>query len=333
MSRPPSRSEHKNCQIYYTNANSLFNKLTELSMCAFSTPFKLLCITETHLNDEIRDAEVSIPNYDIYREDRCTNAKGGGTAIYAHKSLIVEKLDWFRESESIALKVFLDSTELYVVCVYRSPSLTSEDENEKLLSQLAKMPTNDETNLILMGDLNLPDINWDLGIVNKPLNSVDKKYIIQSQFLDLFLMKGFKWFIHDEKTRVRKVNDKIQQSTLDQVMSNNEAMINSVEINSPLGKSDHVSLLIELNLKVNLDYVCTKRKNWFKVDQDFISNKSSEVNWEYSDNNLNVECMWNEIYDKMISISDQVPEKILKTNRIKWKFPPPLPENDRNFQS
>ena len=277
--------------------------------------FKFLAITETHLNSEIKDAEIAMPNYNVFREDRCSGAKGGGSAMYVDNSLPSVKLDWFDGSESIALKISLDQTCLYVVCLYRSPSLKTEEENEKLLSQISKIPTEGENNVIVMGDLNLPDVDWDLGIVRKPLNSVDKKYAIQSQYLDLFLAKGLKWFVQEEKTRIRKVNDNIQMSTLDQIMSNNEALVNSIQTNAPLGKSDHVSLLVELNLKINTDYVRSKSKNWFKVDEDFINNKSNEINWGFSSDDLSVESMWSEIYSKIQSISDQVPDRILKTNR------------------
>ena len=83
---------------------------------------KIICGTESHFDEEIKDAEISIPNYVVHREDRCGGAKGGGSVIYSHTSLSVEKLDWFSGSESIAIKVNLDSSELYVVCLYRSTS-------------------------------------------------------------------------------------------------------------------------------------------------------------------------------------------------------------------
>ena len=57
------------------------------------------------------------------------------------------------------------------------------------------------------------------------------------------------WYITDEVTRRRVVDGKLQESTLDQVLSTNEAIVNDLEIVSPLGKSDHVCFNIELNIK------------------------------------------------------------------------------------
>ena len=42
----------------------------------------ILCISETWLDNEISDSEVSIGNYDLVRLDR--NRHGGGVAIYIH---------------------------------------------------------------------------------------------------------------------------------------------------------------------------------------------------------------------------------------------------------
>ena len=300
--------------MFYTNANHLPNKVSELSVLAIMKKFKIMFVTESHFTDEIADAEISIPNFVVHREDRCDNIKGGGSAIYTHNSLSVEKLDWFKGSESLAIKVNLENIILHIVCLYRSTSLTTLEQNEKLLSQITNLPTSPDINLIVVGDLNLPDVDWDLGIVRKPVNSTDRRYILQSEYLNLFIAKGLKWHILNDVTRIRKVNDTIQRSTLDQVLSNNESLINSVEFAAPLGKSDHKSMLIELNVKHNLEYLSSKKKNWYKVDKVFVETAGNNVDWRFSDSNLSVESMWGEIYDKMQSISDQVPDMILKTN-------------------
>ena len=132
--------------------------------------------------------------------------------------------------------------ELYVICLYRSPSLKSVEENEKLLSQIAQIPTDCEKNIVVVGDLNLPNVDWKQGIVSGPENTKDKNLALQREYLDLFIAKGFSWFIEDKITRIRKVGDNLQQSTLDQVLSNNENLVCNVETHAPLGKSDHLSL-------------------------------------------------------------------------------------------
>ena len=75
-----------------------------------------------------------------------------------------------------------------------------------------------------------------------------------------------------------------------------------------------MSFIIELNLKTNLDFLSSKRKNWYKIDNTFVEDRSNDIDWEYSDVNLSVECMWEEIYNKMHSITEQVPDNVIKTN-------------------
>ena len=58
--------------IYYTNANGLKNKLSELDLIASDEQcnFKLLCITETMFQPEMCDAELNISNFRLFRKDR-----------------------------------------------------------------------------------------------------------------------------------------------------------------------------------------------------------------------------------------------------------------------
>ena len=274
-----------------------------------------ICISESKLTSDICDAEISIPNFDVFREDRASDVRGGGSAIFVRKQFKAEKMNWFVGTESLALKLHLPSMILYVICMYRSPSHRTIEENQKLLSQLANVPAECENNVIVVGDINLPKVDWKHGIVSKPENSNDKWLNMQSEFLDLFIAKGFSWYIEEEKTRVKNVNGSLQQSTLDQVFANDSSLINNVDIKAPIGKSDHVSLLVEVNSSVNLEYVTTKRKNWYKVDKEFISTHANNICWDYSDDANNVESMWGELYHKILSISDLVPEVPIKTSK------------------
>ena len=73
-------------------------------------------------------------------------------------------------------------------------------------------------------------------------------------------------------------------------------------------------MLIEIKVSVNNDYMHSRSKNWFKVKPEFIIENANNIDWSYSSGDLSVECMWNEIYRKMLSISDLVPFSTIKTN-------------------
>lgn len=75
-----------NHRITYTNARSLRGKLAELADLAEHLNPSLIALTETWLSSEIRDSEISLPEFDIFRTDR-TSRVGGGTALYVHQIL------------------------------------------------------------------------------------------------------------------------------------------------------------------------------------------------------------------------------------------------------
>ena len=57
--------------IFYTNASGLYNKLDELKHClSIYDKVQIVCITETHLNKDILDAELYIKGYRFFRKDR-----------------------------------------------------------------------------------------------------------------------------------------------------------------------------------------------------------------------------------------------------------------------
>lgn len=233
-----------------------------------------------------------------------------------HNSLNVSKLDWFENSESLAVRVNVTSeTILNVICVYRSPNLTKV-ENTNLLNQLEKVPFSSAPfeNVIMVGDFNLPNIDWVNGIVLCPVDSKDQKMITQNEYLDLFTSKGLRWYIDREPTRCKLVGNNIQTAILDQVLSNNECIIGDVVIKAPLGKSDHACVEIEANLQTNVDYMNVKQRNWSKVTECFVSDRGNSINWNV-DPNLSVNDMWGEISNKLQSIITDVPEVVLKVSR------------------
>ena len=43
-------------------------------------------LTETHLDDSIKDSEIALPGFCVFRNDR--NRHGGGVLMYIHQSLV-----------------------------------------------------------------------------------------------------------------------------------------------------------------------------------------------------------------------------------------------------
>ena len=215
------------------------------------------------------------------------------------------------DQSSVAIDIETTYGKICLACIYRSTSLP-DSKNDILLDCIMNI-CNESNNFetILTGDFNLPDVSWANGLVSGC--SVTKKFLnLQLEYLDLFTQKGLKWYLTNEITRRRMVAGTLQESLLDQVLSTNDALVSSFKILSPLGKSDHVCINIDLGISFGNDSYVNKevirKPCWSKVSKDNILNFSSEnINWSYSSYNLNVEEMWEELHGKLSKFIDIVP--------------------------
>ena len=204
--------------IYYTNANDLKNKIHELELTAKLNDCKVLCVTETMFSDDIIDAEVSIANFKLFRVDRKT--KGGGSCLYVHDSIQCHEII-INVPDCACMKLMFDTLNIVLFVVYRAPSL-SFNENKSMLDSLSVSinSLSDDNEIVMVGDFNLPDVLWDLGIVACPSDTNNQKYVIQQMFLDFFVQHDLSWVIGDGvKTRRRQVLTELQAATLDNVLT------------------------------------------------------------------------------------------------------------------
>lgn len=112
-------------------------------------------ITETWLSDEISDDVVFPSSYRVYRRDR--NRRGGGVAVLVKYALDATILNQIDDHESLSLKVSYCGRSFLVFAVYRAP-----DSAPRFLHDLHEhMASFKHDRIFLVGDFNLPSINWD----------------------------------------------------------------------------------------------------------------------------------------------------------------------------
>ena len=114
-----------NC--FYTNANSLINKISELSHRAQG--MDIIAVTETWATTDIMDGEINIEGYTMFRKNRL-HAKGWGVILYnidEFTTMAYETTYTTEFSESVWCKIMLKNQELIVGVCYRSPA-SSEDK-------------------------------------------------------------------------------------------------------------------------------------------------------------------------------------------------------------
>ena len=235
--------------------------MTELFVLVSECDPDIICLTETHCNSDYYESELSIPNYKLlYISDR-SECKWWWFDYICKKlafgSLLGVCLELFAVDDCVGIEFESLNRKIYCVCVYRSTAL-SDAQNNLLLTELNKLPINDESELIIVGDFNLPDVNWFSGNLKVCSDTTDRNLLIQLKFMDLFVQKGLTWHIKDQITRRRLVKGCLQESTLDQFLTSNEHMIEKLELSAPLGRSDHLAMNATFTLANNMQLLLSE---------------------------------------------------------------------------
>ena len=134
--------------------------------------------------------------------------------------------------------------------VYRSPSSLA-DNNQLMLELLKSTSDCKNSHILLMGDLNLPRIDWRTCSTTLSEESLEQRLLDATSYLHQHVRKP---------TRARGTD---KPSLLDLVFSNEPDMVPEIRYMSPLGSSDHQVLTFEFLCYV--DY--TKPKNIFLLQQ------------------------------------------------------------------
>ena len=206
-------------KILLSNVQSLMSKFDEFCLVLQMKRPQIVCLTETWLCDEIDDALLYIPNYNIVRNDR-KGRRGGGTAIYVHKEFSFSVKDpgcWLNESADSTL-ITLTSLKLLILCVYIPPGLPSstlESVRNDTVEMVDRCLNEDSSlNTIIVGDFN----HFDVNILTVDLHLCD---------------------IVNKATRGNNV--------LDHILISHELQLyykhSSVSYEAPIGRSDHLTLI------------------------------------------------------------------------------------------
>ena len=164
----PSKTFSAELTIFAYNVGSLLNDQRRklLSNFMLSNYHQVMCISETWLITNIEDGELFLPQYFIVRSDRPSNndtSLHGGAMLCIHNSLAPIQLylpDKYLGYCAAALLPCLNKT-IVIASLYNPPI----DSQYRLpiddLTELIKLLHSNSSYVILVGDLNLPSINWN----------------------------------------------------------------------------------------------------------------------------------------------------------------------------
>ena len=282
VSKPPGpckKEELETLKYIYLNARSLISKLCDLELLLSERDPDLVFICETWLNETINNSTLNITGYNLEQELRIdrkdtVNGIGGGILVYSKPGIVIEPVPvnknfiQFCQFKVLSKESSSDKNHTFTV-IYRSPN--SKETNNELLLELINDVSDNST---LIGDFNLPGINWTNG-------TCDRK---SSPFFETFANKGLEQMI-DFPTHVKG-------NTLDLLLTNDPENIISVESLGNLGNSDHCIIEVEMLYKAKVSENETLFPDWQNCDTEGLQKHFDNVNWNNCLSGKDVESQW-----------------------------------------
>ena len=156
----------------YYNAYSILSKIDELRAECLVAKADIILLAETFCRDDITDAYLNIPGYQIIcrRDGRDTaGGRGRGLLVYVRVGIPASRLqlegeDMVTECCGIAIPCGRgEGEEMKIVLVYRPPGtpggLGEGGNTERLCNLLRGL----RGRTLVVGDFNLPHTDWDRG--------------------------------------------------------------------------------------------------------------------------------------------------------------------------
>ena len=235
--------------------------------------------------------QIAIPNYETIRQDRKDRSRGG-VLLYVHNSLPVSDVSTYDDDVCEAVVAHIKSINTKVAAVYRPPD-TDTHRFENLLKFLHnKLNAGDPdkfTEFVIMGDFNLPGINWSSSHSNTKQRSSSNSNTLLLEFMENNLLSQYV----TQPTRQRNI--------LDLFLTNNPNLVLQTT-SEETSLSDHniVSIHTTYNLMSH-----TKCKKPLFENQSFRDLNLQKANFELIISDLN-STDW--VYLKSICPANDFPE-------------------------
>ena len=224
----------------------------------------MVAITETWLADNVHlnGFNNCISDFNVFRHDRISG-RGGGVLLAIASFLKCKFIESFSvcNCECVFVDVLLNNS-VYVRygVVYRPPD--TNIDTSLLLYKKILAAVGGAKHYVLLGDYNLPDINWS----NHTAAS-----LVSKEFLTLCFRLGAKQCV-DFSTR----NDNI----IDLVLCSDRDLIRNVHPCVPFYNSDHDSIIFETVCNREIPTTCISKPLFKKADYTLINAFLATLDWD-----------------------------------------------------
>jgi Reverse transcriptase (RNA-dependent DNA polymerase)/Endonuclease-reverse transcriptase len=166
---------------------------------------------------------------------------------------------------------------------------------------LGELIKNVEKKCKMIGDFNLPDINWETGMAR---GGVDVELLEAAQTAGLEQLVDF-------PTHVRG-------NTLDLLLTNIPEKITNIYDAGRLRRSDHCMIRFDIEMHASSRPKVTV-KNWKRADWASIKQGLSNTAWPTTDDDTTVEAFWQQLRAKITELTDQhVPLRTIRPRKADW---------------
>ena len=163
-------------RIAQLNIRTLLSNIDNLQLMVNDFKFDLIALNETRLSSEIKDVQIGIHDYCIYRKDR--NKNGGGVAIYVNENKLSHKLRsdlLVNDIELVAVEVKQPMSSPMIVLAWYRPPGTSIELFKAIENILLKIDE-ERKDIIFLGDFNCNILADPLSCYTKRLLEICQNY-------------------------------------------------------------------------------------------------------------------------------------------------------------
>ena len=269
-----------NCKLLLFNARSVKNKWLEICQTLDLYKAGLIVMTETWLSNVTDSNAYTYRNFQKFVAHR-TDMRGGGVICMLNSEFNATEItkSQFSPPSCDVLLMKLDKLNTILVIVYRPPSCTSADTVQlwKAIEDILLLGYR----TTILGDFNLPDINW---LADPPTATTP----VSLSLIELASAWDMSQIV-PKPTR----ND----NYLDIILTTSSCDYSNVFVHPPVSSSDHYLVVCDLHLPQHIERNHSRVSSY--IDYAALKNHLAAINWSSILVSTDVNNLWDAFHSTL----------------------------------